>query len=220
MEYVRTLFYIASSRPCSGCASDIVKNVKFKGFTGVYIYTIQEYIFTSKFATRAFLQVLKYLSIIALQVYFLKFNTTVCTWSNKSVAVFIKIVCSYTVWYPLNFSSLMIARAETKYSGENVIQQISEKLLKYKRKWMQHVNRMPRNRLPRVMKHYFPTGRRNHGRPLKRLLDTWDRNGSTSDPTPWQIYDDDDDDDNNDVIQTRCVYCSTSVFYVISWVDE
>ena len=48
---------------------------------------------------------------------------------------------------------------------------------------------MPRNRLPRVMKHYSPTGRRNHGRPLKRLLDTWDRNGSTSGPTAWQIYD-------------------------------
>jgi hypothetical protein len=42
------------------------------------------------------------------------------------------------------------------------------------------------------MKCYSPTGRRNHGRPLKRLLDTWDRNGSTSGPTPWQIYDDDD----------------------------
>jgi len=27
---------------------------------------------------------------------------------------------------------------------------------------------------------------------LKRLLDMWDRNGSTSGPTPWQIYDDDD----------------------------
>ena len=56
----------------------------------------------------------------------------------------------------------------------------------------QHVSRMPRNRLPRVMKYYSPTGRRNHGRTLKRLLDTWDRNGSTSGPTPWQIYDDDD----------------------------
>jgi len=42
------------------------------------------------------------------------------------------------------------------------------------------------------MKLYSPTGRRNHGRPLKRLLDTWDRNGSTSGPTPWQIYDDDE----------------------------
>ena len=48
---------------------------------------------------------------------------------------------------------------------------ILDKLLEYKRKWIQHVNRMPRNRLPRVMKHYSPTGRRNHGRPLTRLLD-------------------------------------------------
>jgi len=46
------------------------------------------------------------------------------------------------------------------------------KLLEYKRSWIQHVNRMPRNRLPRVMKHYSPTGRRNHGRPLKRLMGT------------------------------------------------
>jgi len=44
------------------------------------------------------------------------------------------------------------------------------------------------------MKHYSPTGGRNHGRPMKRFLDTWDRNGSTSDPTPWQMYDDDSDD--------------------------
>jgi len=42
----------------------------------------------------------------------------------------------------------------------------------YKRNWIQHVNRMPRNRLPRIMKHYSPSGRRKHGRSLKRLLDT------------------------------------------------
>jgi hypothetical protein len=43
--------------------------------------------------------------------------------------------------------------------------------------------------LRRVMKRFSPTGRRNYGRPLKRLLDMWGRNGSTSGPTPWQIYD-------------------------------
>jgi hypothetical protein len=48
---------------------------------------------------------------------------------------------------------------------------ILDKLLEYKGKWIQHVNRMSHNRLPRVMKHYSPTGRRNHGRLLKRLLD-------------------------------------------------
>jgi len=52
------------------------------------------------------------------------------------------------------------------------ITSVSVKLLEYKRNWIQHVNRMPRNRLPRVMKHYSLAGRRTHGRPLKRLLDT------------------------------------------------
>jgi hypothetical protein len=47
-----------------------------------------------------------------------------------------------------------------------------DKLLEYKRNWIQHVNRMPRNRLPKVMKQYCVSGRGNHGRPLKRLLDT------------------------------------------------
>jgi len=60
---------------------------------------------------------------------------------------------------------------------------IFDKLREYKRSWIQHVNRMPRNRLPRIMKYNSPNGRRNHGRPLKRLLDTRDRNRSTSGPT-------------------------------------
>ena len=68
------------------------------------------------------------------------------------------------------------------------ISPILDKLLEYKRSSIQHINRMPRNKLPRVMKYYSPTGRRNHGRPLKRLPETWDREGSTSGPTPWQIY--------------------------------
>ena len=84
-------------------------------------------------------------------------------------------------------------KTNTQITKELKITPVLDKLLEYKRNWIQHVNRMPRNRLPRVMKHYSATGRRNHGRPLKRLLDMWDRNESTSGPTPWQIYDDDDD---------------------------
>ena len=63
-------------------------------------------------------------------------------------------------------------RTYTQIVKELKITRILDKLLEYKRNWIQHINRMPRNRLPRVMKHYCPTGRRNHGRPLKRLLDT------------------------------------------------
>jgi hypothetical protein len=66
------------------------------------------------------------------------------------------------------FNSLMFVQI----ARELKITPILDKLLQYKRNWTQNVNRMPRNRLPRVMKHYSPTGRRNHGRPLKRLLDT------------------------------------------------
>ena len=63
-------------------------------------------------------------------------------------------------------------KTNTQITKELKITPILDKLLEYKRNWIQHVNRMPRNRLSRVMKHYSPTGRRNHGRPLKRLLDT------------------------------------------------
>jgi hypothetical protein len=57
------------------------------------------------------------------------------------------------------------------------------------------------------MKHYSPTGRKSYGRPLKRLLDTWDRRESTSGPTPWQIYDEDEDDDDDDDVCTFTVAC-------------
>jgi hypothetical protein len=59
----------------------------------------------------------------------------------------------------------------TDYKTNVQIAKELDKLLEYKKNWIQHVNRMPRNRLHRVMKHYSPTGRGNHGRPLKRLLD-------------------------------------------------
>jgi len=62
-------------------------------------------------------------------------------------------------------------KTNVQIAKELKITPIFDKSLEYKRNWIQHVNRMPRNRLPRVMKYYTTTGRRNHGRPLKRLLD-------------------------------------------------
>jgi hypothetical protein len=63
-------------------------------------------------------------------------------------------------------------KTNTQISKELKITPILEKLLAYKRNWIQHVNRMSRSRLPSVIKHYCLTGRRNHGRTLKRILDT------------------------------------------------
>ena len=62
-------------------------------------------------------------------------------------------------------------KTNRQVAKELKITPILDKLQEYKRNWIQHVNRMPRNRLPKVMKQYSPSGRRNHGRPLKRILD-------------------------------------------------
>jgi hypothetical protein len=63
-------------------------------------------------------------------------------------------------------------KTNTQIAKELKMTPLLDKLLEYKRNWIQHINKMPRNRSPRVMKHYCRTGRRNYGRPLKRLLDT------------------------------------------------
>ena len=62
-------------------------------------------------------------------------------------------------------------KTNTQIAKELKITPILDKLLEYKRNWIQHVKTMPRNTLPRIMKHYSPAGRRNYDRPLKRLLD-------------------------------------------------
>jgi hypothetical protein len=48
-------------------------------------------------------------------------------------------------------------KTNTQIEKELKVTPILDKLLEYKSNCIQHVNRMPRNRLPRVMKHYlFP----------------------------------------------------------------
>jgi hypothetical protein len=60
----------------------------------------------------------------------------------------------------------------TEIAKELNITPVLGRIQDYKRNWIQHVTRMPRNRLPRLIKKsYTPKGRRNQGRPLKRLLD-------------------------------------------------
>ena len=47
-------------------------------------------------------------------------------------------------------------KTNTQIAKELKITPILDKLLEYKRNWIQHVNRMLRNRLARVMKRYSP----------------------------------------------------------------
>ena len=54
-----------------------------------------------------------------------------------------------------------------KTGAQNTVKEIKQ----YQKKWLQHVQRMDRNRLPRQALKYRPEGRRNIGRPKKRLRD-------------------------------------------------
>ena len=50
-------------------------------------------------------------------------------------------------------------------------QKIVKEIKQYQKKWLQHVQRMDRNRLSRQALKYRPEGRRNIGRPKKRWRD-------------------------------------------------
>ena len=54
-----------------------------------------------------------------------------------------------------------------KTGAQNVVKEIKQ----YQKKWLQHVQRMDTNRLPRQALKYRPEGRRNIGRPKKRWRD-------------------------------------------------
>ena len=54
-----------------------------------------------------------------------------------------------------------------KTGAQNIVEEIKQ----YQKKWIKHVQRMDRNRLPRQALKYRPEGRRNIGRPKKRWRD-------------------------------------------------
>ena len=54
-----------------------------------------------------------------------------------------------------------------KTGAQNIVQEIKQ----YQEKWLQHVQRMDTNRLPKQALQYKPNGRRNIGRPRKRWRD-------------------------------------------------
>ena len=54
-----------------------------------------------------------------------------------------------------------------KTGTQNIVKEIKQ----YQQKWLQHVQRMGKNRLPKQALRYKPKGRRNLGRPRKRWTD-------------------------------------------------
>ena len=54
-----------------------------------------------------------------------------------------------------------------KTGAQNIVKEIKQ----HQKKWLQHVQRMDRNRIPKQTLQYRPKGRRNLGRPKKRWRD-------------------------------------------------
>jgi hypothetical protein len=54
-------------------------------------------------------------------------------------------------------------KTNTEIAKELNITPVLDKIQDYKRNWIQHVNRMPCNRLPKLLKSYTPKSRRNQG---------------------------------------------------------
>jgi len=57
------------------------------------------------------------------------------------------------------------------YKGKNGSTEHSKRKKQYQEKWLQHVQRMDTNRLPKQALQYKPRGRRNIGRLRKRWRD-------------------------------------------------
>ena len=55
--------------------------------------------------------------------------------------------------------------------GKTGAQSTVKEIKQYQKKWLQHVQRMDTNRLPKQALQYRPKGRRNTGRPRKRWRD-------------------------------------------------
>ena len=80
--------------------------------------------------------------------------------------------------------------------GKTRAQNIVKEIRQYQKKWLQHVQRMDRNRIPKEALRYRTKGRRNIGRPKKRWRDQLNL-GIKEQETRLTLHEHDDDDDEN-----------------------
>ena len=69
-----------------------------------------------------------------------------------------------------------------KTGAQNIVKGIKQ----YQKKWLQHVQRMDTNRIPKQVLRYRPKGRRKIGRPKKRWRDQlhFEDQGTGKTPNP------------------------------------
>jgi hypothetical protein len=62
-------------------------------------------------------------------------------------------------------------KQNTEILEELKVTPIHDNISNYKTDWRDHVNRMSRSRLPKLIMQYIPKGKRDRGRPMKKMAD-------------------------------------------------
>jgi len=84
-----------------------------------------------------------------------------------------------------------------KTGAQNIVKEIKQ----YQKKWLQHVQRMDTNRIPKQALRYRPKGRRNIRRPKKRWRHQLHfEDQGTGNSLTLHEHDDDDNDDDDDIL--------------------
>ena len=110
---------------------------------------------------------------------------------NCSSYIHFNQILDYILWLTMySFSSLYILTGIKKLDKErnqcigDKTQNTVKEIKQYQKKWLQHVQRMDTNRLPKQVLQYKPKGRRNIGRPRKRWRDQLHLEGQGTGNTP------------------------------------
>jgi hypothetical protein len=103
-------------------------------------------------------------------------------------------------------------KTNTEIAKELKITPVLNKIQDYKRNWIRHVHRMPRKKLPRLIKKLRPKRQKEPRKTTQETSEWWDRNGSISGPTPWLLH-----DDYDDII--ICLSCLHVSFHTIKTTD-
>jgi hypothetical protein len=99
--------------------------------------------------------------------------TVTCCFSTICFVYLVIFTAEYTS--PLFVNLLHILTRITTIKSDN-----TTKMTNYKTDWRDHANRMARSRLPKLITQSIPKGRRDRGRPIKKLTDGfWGRNRPT-----------------------------------------
>jgi len=99
-----------------------------------------------------------------------------------------------------------VIRKELEISG------IKEVRSKHKQNWINHLETMENNRLPKHALNYKPRGRRDRGRPRKR----WQRVDAGTGQTTYSMEEDDDDNDDEFRRGRSCKMHVLNTWHIIS----